>query len=171
MEKENLSTNSRVHHGHNIERVRKNKNLERTALEQILQMTPEDIIALEKSKVVSDDVLQKLADGLGVSLKEFKETEEVAPSITIENNTYNASDNGTTNYVVNGNCDSNTTIHRDLSTATLIELLLQSEREKNEILKESNADLTRTWEAMKEAAEQREALVRKLLGYQDSTEE
>lgn len=169
MEKENLSTSGRVHHGHNIERVRKNKNLERTALEQILQMTPEDIIALEKSKVVSDDVLQKLADGLGVPLKEFKETEEAAPSITIENNTYNTSDNGTTISGVNGN--PNTTIHRDLSTATLIELLLQSEREKNEILKESNADLTRTWEAMKEAAEQREALVRKLLGYQDSTEE
>lgn len=169
MEKENLSTNSRVHHGHNIERVRKNKNLERTALEQILQMTPEDIVALEKSKVVSDDVLQKLADGLGVSLKEFKETEEAAPSITIENNTYNTSDNGTTISGVNGN--PNTTIHRDLSTATLIELLLQSEREKNEILKESNADLTRTWEALQEAAKQREALLRKLLGHQDSTEE
>lgn len=155
MDTENLSANSRVHHGHNITRLRWDKNMERSALEKILKMTPQEIIELEETKVVGDDVLQKLADAFGVSIREFKAERETAPTTLFENNTFNyensdgnsndAANVGSTYYISNGDGKS-TTFHGSQSKtldqiSDLYKTMISMEKEKSELLLRINTEL------------------------------
>ena len=87
---ENTGTSQRVHHGHNIASARRMKGLVQKTLADLLGMSQQRLSQIESTKIVSDEILQKVAEITGVSLEDLKTMEEPM-SIYIENNSTNTS--------------------------------------------------------------------------------
>ena len=90
---ENTGTSQRVHHGHNIASARRMKGLVQKTLADLLGMSQQRLSQIESTKIVSDEILQKVAEITGVSLEDLKTMEEPM-SIYIENNSTNTMKKG-----------------------------------------------------------------------------
>ena len=90
---ENTGTSQRVHHGHNIASARRMKVLVQKTLADLLGMSQQRLSQIESTKIVSDEILQKVAEITGVSLEDLKTMEEPM-SIYIENNSTNTIEKG-----------------------------------------------------------------------------
>lgn len=97
MEPVKVSMKSRVHNGHNIRNIRREKGLQHAALEKLLGMTTQQLIAIENEEVVDNETLEKFAKVLDVPVEEFTETEEERPCVIFENNTFNNEGEGIQN--------------------------------------------------------------------------
>ena len=73
---ENTGTSQRVHHGHNIASARRMKGLVQKTLADLLGMSQQRLSQIESTKIVSDEILQKVAEITGVSLEDLKTMEE-----------------------------------------------------------------------------------------------
>ena len=73
---ENTGTSQRVHHGHNIASARRMKGLVQKTLADLLGMSQQRLSQIESTKIVSDEILQKVAEITGVSLEDLKTMEQ-----------------------------------------------------------------------------------------------
>ena len=141
---ENTGTSQRVHHGHNIASARRMKGLVQKTLADLLGMSQQRLSQIESTKIVSDEILQKVAEITGVSLEDLKTMEEPM-SIYIENNSTNTIEKGANvgNISSAGEADNQTTYHvNPIDKITeLYERLLKADQEKIEELEQRIAVL------------------------------
>lgn len=143
---ENTGTSQRVHHGHNIASARRMKGLVQKTLADLLGMSQQRLSQIESTKIVSDEILQKVAEITGVSLEDLKTMEEPM-SIYIENNSTNTIEKGANVGNVNSSGENNndfeTTNHiNPIDKITeLYERLLKADQEKIKELEQRIAEL------------------------------
>ncbi|TCD02733.1 helix-turn-helix domain-containing protein [Pedobacter psychroterrae] len=71
---------TKVHLGHNVQRVREIVGYKQVTLAEIVNLSQQSISKWEQSEDIPDDVLEKLAKGLGVTaefIKNFKEEKAI----------------------------------------------------------------------------------------------
>ncbi|NDW10505.1 helix-turn-helix domain-containing protein [Dysgonomonas sp. 520] len=90
MEAENKER--RVHHGHNVRRVRETLGIKQEALAADIGMSQQSISVYEQKKVIEDETLEKIAKALGVAPDLIKNMEDDPLTIIIENNTFGDQD-------------------------------------------------------------------------------
>lgn len=141
---ENTGTSQRVHHGHNIASARRMKGLVQKTLADLLGMSQQRLSQIESTKIVSDEILQKVAEITGVSLEDLKTMEEPM-SIYIENNNNNTIEDGANVGSISsaGEADNQTTNHiNPIDKITeLYERLLKADQEKIKELERRIAEL------------------------------
>lgn len=139
---ENIATSQRVHHGHNIAAARRMKGLVQKTLADLLGMSQQRLSQLESTKIVSDEILQKVAEATGVSVEDLKTMEEPM-SIYIETNNTIEEGANVGNITSAGEADNEVTYHiNPIDKITeLYERLLKAEQEKIEELKKRVAEL------------------------------
>lgn len=122
------------HLGRKVQRVREICGMKQMTLADVTGMSQQNISKLEQSEHIADDTLEKLAKGLGVTADFIKSFDEEKAVYNIQTNmTFNDSA-GNVNYQLNQN-----TIHNPVEQiAELFEKLLQSEKEKVELLTNAN---------------------------------
>ena len=89
-----------VHHGRNIRNARIKRNLKQEALAELVHMTQQNVSRYEATKVIDDKTLDKFAKALDMSVEDLKTTQDAAPLMVENNNTY--TENGTVNGVNQG---------------------------------------------------------------------
>lgn len=125
-----------VHLGRKVQRVREIIGMKQMALAEVTGMSQQNISKLEQSESIADDTLEKLAKGLGVTADFIKSFDEEKAVYNIQTNlTFNdhAANNGHQNYQATYN--NNNPVDK---VVELFEKLLQSEREKVELLTNAN---------------------------------
>lgn len=133
--------NKTIHHGRNIKRFREMLGLKQEGLAYLLgeDWNQKKISVLEQKEIIEDPLLEKLAVELKVPAEAIRNFDEEAAIYNIQNN-YEGSNpgvtgvnSGTNNYDCTFNpLDKYVEALDDIKK--LYERLLQSEREKNEIL-------------------------------------
>lgn len=124
------------HLGRKVQRVREICGMKQMTLADVTGMSQQNISKLEQSEHIADDTLEKLTKGLGVTADFIKSFDEEKAVYNIQTN-YNCTDNAgqQQNYY-------QPTIHNNNSPAEQIaeifEKLLQSEKEKVELLTNAN---------------------------------
>jgi transcriptional regulator with XRE-family HTH domain len=118
-----------LHIGRKISRIRELRGMKQEALAAELGISQQAISRIEQSEVVEDEVLVKIATALGVQLEGLKKFNEDS-IFQIINNTFQDSSSNNNNYLC--------TINPLDKVIELYERLLQSEREKVELLKGKN---------------------------------
>lgn len=125
----------RTHHGHAIKRLRHTLGIKQDALASDVGLKQQTISVYEQKPVIEDDMLQKFASALNVSVDLIKELEEDPLTIIFENN-----NSIETNI---GHASIGNYIHEDHSVhnynpvnqiAELLQQLLESENEKIALL-------------------------------------
>lgn len=145
METKDLLKDNRIHHGHNIKRIRDIKGVELAALESVLQMSRENIVKFEEMKVVDDAMLEKFAKALDVSVETIKEMREESPSVKVEytNNTFNNENSpsllGSTNNI--GSQCYNLANDPIMKVVEAYSLMLKQERERSDALEKRIVEL------------------------------
>lgn len=134
---------NQIHLGYNVQRIREIIGMKQSALADNVGMSQQNISKLESSPVISDDTLEKLAKGLGVNPEFIKSfNEEKAVYIIQNNHSITLSDNSSNQY--------QPTINNDLDKIVgLFEKLLQSDKEKTELLAKTNDALQELLKATK----------------------
>ncbi|PRY09811.1 transcriptional regulator with XRE-family HTH domain [Pontibacter ummariensis] len=125
------------HLGRKVQRVREIIGMKQTALADVTGMSQQNISKLEQSESMPEETLEKLAKGLGVTADFIKSFDEEKAVYNIQTNmTFNdqAANNGHQNYQATYN-NNNNPLEK---VAELFEKLLQSEREKVELLTNAN---------------------------------
>jgi len=122
----------KVHIGRKVGRLREIRGIKQEAIAQELGVTQQAVSKLEQSEFIEDEVLEKIAKVLGVTSDAIKNFNEEAIVNIIVNSFSDFKDNASG---INYNCDLNFNPIDKL--VELYERLLQSEREKIEILKDS----------------------------------
>lgn len=89
MEAEELQVPKMVHHGHNVKRARKEKNMKQETLSSLVNLTQSAVSKYESMKMIEDKVLEKFAKALDIPVEDLKTLEEEAPMMVFENNTNN----------------------------------------------------------------------------------
>lgn len=79
----------RVHHGHNIRRIRIEKNIKQDALSELVHLSQPAISKYEKTRTIDDEMLQRFARALNVPFEYLKNLEEDATTVVFENITNN----------------------------------------------------------------------------------
>lgn len=120
-----------VHLGRNVQRVREIIGMKQSALASNTGYSQQYISKLEQSDTFADDVLEKLADGLGVASELIRNFNEEKAIYNIQNN-YENSYNNHQNFKPTYN---NEPIDK---VVELFEKLLQGEREKVDLLSNVN---------------------------------
>lgn len=123
-----------VHLGRKVQRVREIIGMKQMALAEVTGMSQQNISKLEQSESIADDTLEKLAKGLGVTADFIKSFDE-------EKAVYNIQTNITCSDHAVNNQNNQHTIHNHSpidKVAELFEKLLQSEKEKVELLTNAN---------------------------------
>lgn len=115
-----------LHIGRKISRIRELRGMKQEALAANLGISQQAISKIEQSENVEDEILEKIATVLGVQLDGLKRFNEEA-IFQIINNTFTDSSSNNNNYLC--------TINPLEKVIELYERLLQSEREKAELLK------------------------------------
>lgn len=130
--------NARVHHGHNVRRVRREKGLNQDALAESAHVAQQTISRYESMKEIDDEMLERFAKGLGVSAEYLKTLEEDAPTLIFENNTVENQSGGSFSTIGAVAGDANATNHfNPIEKITeLYERLLSEEKAKNEQLQQ-----------------------------------
>lgn len=138
-----------IHLGRNTQRLREILGMKQGALAINTGYTQQYISKLEQSPTFADEVLEKLADGLGVTPELIKNFNEEKAIYNIQSHfTYHDSSS-------NANLNWHPIIHNNSidKVVELFERLLQSEKEKVELLSNVNKaihDLGKQVHAMKE---------------------
>lgn len=84
---EKTSASPNTHQGHAVKRLRRDRQMSQKQLGDLIGMTQQAIYRYEKEKVLDEDILERIAKGLGVSVELIKELEEDSPlAFYIENN-------------------------------------------------------------------------------------
>lgn len=123
---ETSTKSNKVHIGRKISRIREIRGIKQDYLATELGVSQQTISKIEQSEDVEDSTLEKIANVLGVSAEAIKNfNEEVV--FNIIGNTFTDSSSNNNNYLC--------TINPLEKIIELYERLLQSEREKNELLK------------------------------------
>ncbi|WP_293742077.1 helix-turn-helix transcriptional regulator [uncultured Pedobacter sp.] len=123
---ETPTKSNKVHIGRKISRVREIRGIKQDFLAIELGVSQQTISKIEQSEEVEDTMLEKIAGVLGVSAEAIKNFSEEVLIFHIQNMHDNASA-----YQYNYQCHYNPLD----KVVELYERLLQSEREKNELLK------------------------------------
>jgi len=136
-----------VHLGRNVQRTREILGMKQLTLADITGMSQQNISKLEQSEFIPDDTLEKLANGLGVSVEFVKNFNEEKAILNIQNyNTFNDSS-------VNSSQHYQPTItHNNEPVDKIVELfekLLKSEQEKVELLANANKAILELSEQLK----------------------
>lgn len=113
-----------MHLGENISRIREIRRIKQDFLAGKLGVSQQFISKIEQSEFVDADVLERIANALGVTVESIRNFNEDAVF-----NYLNRFNNG------NENADTNYSVDAYNKLLELYERLLQSEREKLEILK------------------------------------
>ncbi|HEY8657829.1 MAG TPA: helix-turn-helix transcriptional regulator [Hanamia sp.] len=115
-----------LHIGRKISKIRELRGMKQEALAAELGISQQAISKIEQSENVEDEVLVKIATALGVQLDGLKKFNEDS-IFQIINNTFQDSSSNNNNYLC--------TINPLDKVIELYERLLQSEREKVDLLK------------------------------------
>ncbi|GGA95105.1 MULTISPECIES: helix-turn-helix domain-containing protein [Mucilaginibacter] len=116
--------------GRKISRVREIIGMKQEALATLLGVSQQAISKIEQSEKVEDEILEKIADALGVSSEAIKNYSDEAVIYNIQNN-YEGSNNHGANHISQHHC----TFNPLDKVVELYERLLKSEQEKNDLLK------------------------------------
>ncbi len=134
-----------IHLGRNVQRIREIIGMKQSALASNTGLSQQYISKLEQSDTFADEVLEKLAEGLGVTPELIKKFDEERAVYNIQNN-YDSSTNNQ-NYQPTFN-------HNPIDKVVeLFEKLLLSEKEKVDLLSNVNKaihDLREQVHAMKQ---------------------
>jgi transcriptional regulator with XRE-family HTH domain len=129
-----MSTATKTNHiGHKIGRIRELRGLKQESLAYELKVSQQTVSKIEQSENVEDQILEQIAKILGVTAEGIKNFSEEAVFNIIGNNFSDNSSNNN-NYLCTINPLEKIIQLYDEKVA-LLERLLQSEREKNELLK------------------------------------
>lgn len=127
---------NKPHLGRKITRIRELRGMKQDALATELGISQQAVSKLEQSETIEDEVLEKIAKVLGVSAEAIKNYSDEAVINNIQNNYDSAVVHA--GPTVNHNCTFNPIdklMEALEENKKLYERLLQSEREKVEILK------------------------------------
>lgn len=145
MEAEDLLLKDRVHHGHNIRRIRLKQGLKQDAMADLVNLSQQTVSRYEKTRDIDEEMLERFAKALKVPIELLEASEEEALSITFENITNNNSDHAISNSNTlgrDGNYGDNHNIYNPIEKITeLYERLLKEEKEKYNTLEQRLADL------------------------------
>jgi transcriptional regulator with XRE-family HTH domain len=129
-----MSTSTKPNHiGHKISRIRELRGLKQEALAFELKVSQQTVSKIEQSETVEEQILEQIAQILGVPVEGIKNFSEEAV-FNIIANTFN---NESVAYVENYKCNFNPPdklIEAFEENKKLYERLLQSEREKIALL-------------------------------------
>ncbi|MGN7885392.1 helix-turn-helix domain-containing protein [Dyadobacter sp. 22481] len=132
-----MSTATKPNHiGHKIGRIRELRGLKQESLAYELKVSQQTVSKIEQSENVEDQILEQIAKILGVTPEGIKNFSEEAVFNIIGNNFSDNSSNNN-NYLCTINPIEKIIQLYDEKVA-LLERLLQSEREKVELLKAKN---------------------------------
>jgi len=129
---ETPTKSNKVHIGRKISRIREIRGIKQDYLANELGVSQQTISKIEQSEEVEDSTLEKIAAVLGVSTEAIKNFNEES-ILSIISNTFTSNDNSTIN-AINIQCSFNPLD----KVVELYERLLQSEREKLELVKGVN---------------------------------
>ncbi|WPU91859.1 helix-turn-helix transcriptional regulator [Mucilaginibacter sabulilitoris] len=136
---------NQIHHGHNLKRFREMLSWKQEALALALgeDWNQKKVSLLEQKEIIEEDILQQVAKVLGVPVEAIKNFDEEKAIYNIQNN-YEGSNSGATNVgpanYMNYQCTFNPIekiVELYDEKVALLERLLQAEKEKNELLKNS----------------------------------
>lgn len=121
-----------LHIGRKISRIRELRGMKQEALAAELGISQQAVSKIEQSENVEDEALEKIAKILGVNSEAIKNYSDEA-TINFIANTYN--DNATSygNYYNFSPIEKIVTLYDE--KISLLERLLQAEKEKNELIK------------------------------------
>jgi len=123
------------HLGRKVQRVREICGMKQMTLADVTGMSQQNISKLEQSEHIADDTLEKLAKGLGVTADFIKSFDEEKAVYNIQTNNFN--DEAANNHV-QGHHSTFNNYNPIEKVAELFEKLLQSEKEKVELLTNAN---------------------------------
>jgi transcriptional regulator with XRE-family HTH domain len=122
---------STLHIGRKIQRIRELRGIKQEVLASELGLSQSAVANMERSDIIDEDKLQKVADVLGVSPEAIKNFNEEALVFHIQNMHDQA-----TAYAYNFQCNYNPLD----KVVELYERLLESEREKARLAADKNKD-------------------------------
>jgi transcriptional regulator with XRE-family HTH domain len=120
-----------IHHGRNIKRLREILGIKQYALAVKLNITQQAISDLEKKVQINDEVLEKVAEVLKVSVEDIKNLDEETIINQITNTSHNELYNDTS--VIN----IQSMIDQSNKHTKILEELLKTEQEKITLLKKA----------------------------------
>ncbi len=122
----------RTHHGHAVKRLRQTLGIKQGALAADMGLSQQTISTYEQKPVIEDEILEKFAKALDVSIELIKDLEEDPITITIENNTFENKDGNNIAYLEN---DYSTNTYNPVDKIIeLCEKLLEADKEKIALL-------------------------------------
>ncbi|WP_131538791.1 helix-turn-helix domain-containing protein [Pedobacter nototheniae] len=124
---------NKPHLGRKITRIRELRGMKQDALATELGISQQAVSKLEQSETIEDEVLEKIAKVLGVTAEGIKNFTEEAVFNIISNTYHNSSSDNST--LIASSLNYQPTFNTIEKIVELYERLLQSEREKVEILK------------------------------------
>lgn len=122
-----------THIGHKIGRIRELRGLKQEALALELKVSQQTVSKIEQSETVEDQILEQIASILGVTAEGIKNFSEEAV-FNIISNSFSDNSSNNNNYLCTINPIEKIIQLYD-EKVMLLERLLESEREKVEILK------------------------------------
>ncbi len=122
-----------MHLGRKVSRIRELRGMKQEALALELGISQQAVSKLEQSEEIEDSTLEKVATALGVSSKAIKEYSDEAVFNIISNTFHNTSSDNST--LIASSLNYQPTFNTIEKIVDLYERLLQSEREKIELLK------------------------------------
>jgi len=127
----------RKHHGHALKKIRETLGIRQRVFASDLGMSPKTITSYEQMPLIEDEILEKFAQALNVSVDLIKELEEDAVTIIIENNTFQE---GSIANVAGNNTNNFSPIEQILELnkekQALYERMLALEKEKSALLEQ-----------------------------------
>lgn len=126
-----------VHIGKKISRIREIRGIKQEGLASDVGLTQQAMSRIEQTGVVEDVLLEKIAASLGVSVDGIKNFSEEAVFSVISNTFNNTSSDNST--IIASALNYQPTFNVIDKVVELYERLLQSEREKNELLKNNKS--------------------------------
>lgn len=129
---------SNTHIGRKISRIRELRGIKQETLAAEMGVSQQTVSRLEQAETIEDEVLEKVAGILGVSSEAIKNYSDEAVIYNIQNNYDGSTLNHSPNSQYNHQCTFNPIdkiVELYDEKVALLERLLQSEKEKNELLK------------------------------------
>lgn len=152
---EKKETSSHIHHGRNVKRLRQMALLSQKQLGERAGLTQQAVCLYEQKEKIEEDIRQRLAKGLGVSVDLINEMEEDRPlAYYIENITFSGNTNSE-NDIIRNSTGQTTNIHESPTLTAMIDKLeksyeasrqqyetsLNAYKEMIELLKKENQEL------------------------------
>jgi transcriptional regulator with XRE-family HTH domain len=127
---------SNTHIGRKISRIRELRGIKQETLASEMGVSQQTVSRIEQSETIEDEVLEKVAGVLGVSAEAIKNYSDEAVIYNIQNNYEGSSNQGAQSSYSTFNFNPiDKLIELFEENKKLYERLLQSEKEKNEMLK------------------------------------